>query len=153
MVNKIKKEYRPVVSTTTPCSARYFDTNAAGIPVSAKVPEISKPGVTTVALMGSSILKPSANSPKPCHASLDSSNQSSWQPMPSLTKWSGPQTLNHQSSAPNSDSTLRIARRKFRASLMDSSTNAVPPGGSIMAAATSHDAMMAYWGEVEVCMR
>ena len=28
----------------------------------------------------------------------------------------------------------------------------MPPGGSIIAAATSHDAMIAYCGEVDVCM-
>ena len=36
---------------------------------------------------------------------------------------------------------------------MLSSTSAVPPGGSIIAAATSHEAMIAYCGEVEVCIR
>ena len=36
---------------------------------------------------------------------------------------------------------------------MDSSTSAVPPGSSIIAAATSHDAMIEYCGEVEVCIR
>ena len=46
-----------------------------------------------------------------------------------------------------------MARLKSSASRMDSSTSAVPPGGSIMAAATSQDAMMAYCGEVEVCIR
>src|SRR5690606_40464753 len=51
-------------------------------------------------------------------------------------------------SLPNSDSTLRMARRKSSASAILSSTSAVPPGGSIMAAATSQDAIMAYWGEV-----
>ena len=38
-------------------------------------------------------------------------------------------------------------------SAMLSSTSAVPPGGSIMAAATSQLAMMAYCGLVEVCIR
>ena len=46
-----------------------------------------------------------------------------------------------------------MARRKSNASTIDSSTSAVPPGGSIMAAATSHEAMMAYCGLVEVCIR
>ena len=32
-------------------------------------------------------------------------------------------------------------------------TSAVPPGGSIIAAATSHDAIIAYCGDVEVCIR
>ena len=36
---------------------------------------------------------------------------------------------------------------------MLSSTSAVPPGGSIIAAATSHDAMIAYCGLVDVCIR
>ncbi len=64
--------------------------------------------------------------------------------------------MNHQpplSSGPNSSSTLRIARRKSSASLIDSSTSAVPPGGSIIAAATSQLAMIAYCGEVDVCIR
>ena len=39
------------------------------------------------------------------------------------------------------------------ASRMLSSTSAVPPGGSIMAAATSQDAMIAYCGDVDVCIR
>ena len=46
-----------------------------------------------------------------------------------------------------------MARRKSSASTIDSSTSAVPPGGSIMAAATSHDAMIAYCGDVDVCIR
>jgi hypothetical protein len=72
--------------------------------------------------------------------------------MPSVATLSGPQTLNHQS-LPHSWSTFRIARRKSSASRIDSSTSAVPPGGSIIAAATSQDAMIAYCGEVDVCMR
>ena len=72
--------------------------------------------------------------------------------MPSSAEVSGPQTLNHQSS-PYSSSTLRIARRKSSASVIDSSTSAVPPGASIIAAATSQDAMIAYCGAVEVCIR
>ncbi len=72
--------------------------------------------------------------------------------MPSSERSSGPQTLNHQS-APHSSSTLRMARRKSSASAIDSSTSAVPPGASIIAAATSHEAMIAYCGEVEVCIR
>ncbi len=46
-----------------------------------------------------------------------------------------------------------MARRKSSASMIDSSTSAVPPGGSIIAAATSHDAMIAYCGDVDVCIR
>jgi hypothetical protein len=78
--------------------------------------------------------------------------QSSRSPMPSSASSSGPQTLNHQS-LPNSWSTLRMARRKSSASRMLSSTSAVPPGASIMAAATSQEAMIEYCGEVEVCIR
>ena len=37
--------------------------------------------------------------------------------------------------------------------MIDSSTSAVPPGGSIIAAATSQDAMIAYCGDVDVCIR
>ena len=106
----------------------------------------------TVALIGSSMLKPGARSPKPCHLSSARIIQSSRLPMPSSASVSGPQTLNHQSS-PYSSSTLRIARRKSSASMIDSSTSAVPPGGSIIAAATSHDAMIAYCGDVDVCIR
>lgn len=36
---------------------------------------------------------------------------------------------------------------------MLSSTSAVPPGASIIAAATSHEAMIEYCGLVEVCIR
>src|SRR5574344_1234563 len=168
MVNMMKNEYRPVFSTTTPCSARYLVTMDAGMPVSAKSPSKSRPGVTMVDLMGSSMLKPSARSPKPCQlsnslpvflalvlveASLPRMTQSSARPTPSSAIFSGPQTSNHQSSSPNSSSTLRMARRKSSASRMDSSTSAVPPGGSIMAAATSQLAMMLYCGLVEVCIR
>ena len=37
--------------------------------------------------------------------------------------------------------------------MIDSSTSAVPPGGSIIAADTSQDAMIAYCGDVDVCIR
>ena len=50
-------------------------------------------------------------------------------------------------------STLRIARRNSTASDSDSCTSAVPPGASIIAAATSQEAMIAYCGEVELCIR
>ena len=36
---------------------------------------------------------------------------------------------------------------------MLSSTSALPPGASIIAAETSHDAMIAYCGLVELCIR
>ena len=136
----------------TPCSARYRVTIAAGMPVLANLPDTSSPGVMTVALIGSSMLKPGARLPNPCHLSFALSTHSSREPMPSVATLSGPQTLNHQS-LPHSLSTFFIARRKSSASRMDSSTSAVPPGGSIIAAATSHDAMIAYWGEVDVCIR
>src|SRR5450756_2441136 len=128
----------------------------AGIPVLANLPFKSMPGVTTVDLIGSSILKPAAILPNPCQLTpalaLGDSPlmiQSSARPMPSSTSLSGPHTLNHQS-APYSSSTLRMARRKSSASAILSSTSAVPPGGSIMAAATSQLAMMLYCGLVLV---
>src|SRR6266536_3607152 len=136
----------------TPCSARYLVTMDAGMPDLANLPETSSPGVITVALIGSSMLKPVARLPKPCHLSLARSIQSSRLPIPSAARLDGPQTLNHQS-LPHSSSTLRIARRKSSASMIDSSTSAVPPGGSIIAAETSHDEMIAYCGEVDVCIR
>ena len=105
-----------------------------------------------VALIGSRMLKPGARLPKPCQRSFARSSQSSRLPMPSGASRSGPQTLNHQS-LPHSSSTLRIARRKSSASMIDSSTSAVPPGGSIIAADTSQDAMIAYCGDVDVCIR
>ena len=108
-----------------------------------------------VALIGSNILNPSANLPKPCHLEVlpvPLMIQSSERPTPSSTKASGPQTLNHQS-LPYSSSTLRMARLKSSASAMLSSTKAVPPGGSIMAAATSQLAMMLYCGLVLVCIK
>src|SRR5262245_46671164 len=152
MVNMMKNEYRPVFSTTTPCSARYLVTIAAGMPVLANLPVTSSPGVTIVLLIGSSMLKPGAKSPKPCHFSLAVSIQSSRLPMPSVASLGGPQTWNHQS-RPQSLSILRIARRNSIDSSMLSSTNAVPPGGSIIDAATSQLAMIAYCGEVDVCIR
>lgn len=36
---------------------------------------------------------------------------------------------------------------------MDSSTSEVPPGGSIIAAATSQEAMIAYCGDVDACIK
>src|SRR5450756_2918989 len=105
----------------------------AGIPVLANLPFKSMPGVTTVDLIGSSILKPAAILPNPCQltpalALGDSPlmTQASARPMPSSTSLSGPHTLNHQSS-PYSSSTLRMARRKSSASAILSSTSAVPP--------------------------
>ncbi len=122
------------------------------MPVLSNSPLRFSPGVTMVDLIGSSMLKPSASEPNPCHLlalcflPLPSLRmiQSSARPMPSSTSLSGPQTLNHQSSLPNSSSIWRMARRKSSASRMLSSTSAVPPGGSIMAAATSQLAMMLY---------
>ena len=153
IVNIMKNEYRPVFSTITPCSARYLVTIAAGMPNSSeKSPSTSKPGVMMVALIGSSILKPSARLPKPCQRSLALSIQASRSSMPSSERSLGPQTLNHQS-APHSSSTLRIARRKSKASIMDSSTRTVPPGASIMAAATSQLAIIEYCGLVDVCIK
>src|SRR5690606_8760007 len=152
IVNITKNEDSPVFSTTTPCSARYLVTIDAGMPQGANLPLMSRPGVTMVALIGSSIVKLVTSLPKPCHLSLDFRNQFSRLPMPVSARSFGPQTLNHQSS-PNSSSTLRIARRNSSDSKMDSSTSAVPPGGSIIAAATSHDAMIAYCGLVDVCIR
>src|SRR6476646_6177964 len=105
------------------------------MPVLANLPFRSRPGVTTVHLMGSSMLNPSARLPKPCHLAVRASPlmiQSSARPMPSSASLSGPQTLNHQS-LPYSWSTLRIARRKSSASRIDSSTSAVPPRGHIAA--------------------
>ena len=48
-------------------------------------------------LGGSSMLKPRASLPKPCHFSDAPSTQSACLPMPSAASRSGPQTLNHQS--------------------------------------------------------
>ena len=159
MVNIIKKLYRPVFSTTTPCSAKNLVTILAGIPVVANLPSRSRPGVTIVALIGSNILKPSATPPKPCQFKLSTSASFSpfkcqflESPMPSSTTISGPHTLNHHSS-PYSSSILLMALRKSRASSKLSSTKAVPAGGSIMAAATSQLAIMLYCGEVEECIR
>ena len=83
MVNMMKNEYSPVFSTMTPCSARYLVTIDAGMPVLANLPDTSRPGVMIVALIGSSMLKPGARLPKPCHFSLARSIQSSRLPMPS----------------------------------------------------------------------
>src|SRR3546814_7922790 len=102
-----------VQTCALPISARYLETRAAGIPVSAKVPEISRPGVTTVALIGSSILKPSARSPKPCHSSPDSSSQSSRLPMPSDTRRLGPHTLRSEEHTSELQSLMRISYAVF----------------------------------------
>ena len=69
----------------------------AGMPVLANLPLMSSPGVITVDLIGSSMLKPASIGPKPCHFSLALSIQSAALPMPSAASLSGPQTLNHQS--------------------------------------------------------
>ena len=127
-------------------------TTAAGMPGLENAPDTSRPGVMTVALIGSSMLKPGARSPKPCQRSFDFNTQSSRLPMPSSASCSGPHTLNHHD-LPNSSSILRMARRKSSASSIDSSTSALPPGGSIIAAATSQEAMIEYCGDVEVCIR
>ncbi len=100
IVNMMKNEYSPVFSTITPCSARNLVTIDAGMPVSANLPDMSRPGVMIVHLIGSSRLKPSAKSPKPCHLSPALSTHSSLFGMPSLAILSGPQTLNHQSFLP-----------------------------------------------------
>ena len=105
-----------------------------------------------VALIGSSILKPSARSPKPCQWSLAFNIQASLSSRPSSDRSLGPQTLNHQSD-PHSISTFRIARLKSNASMSDSSTRALPPGSSIIAAATSQLAIIEYCGLVELCIR
>ena len=153
IVNIMKKLYKPHFSTITPCSTKYFVTIAAGIPMSsAKSPPTSNPGVIIVAFIGSSILNPSETSPKPCQRSSAFNIHESRSSMPSSDKSSGPQTLNHQS-LPHSSSIFRIARRKSNASAIDSSTNAVPPGCSIIAAATSQEAIIEYCGEVDVCIK
>src|SRR5476651_2042235 len=148
----MKNEYSPHFSMMTPCSARYLVTMDAGMPVSPNLPSSERPGLTMVALIGSSMLKPGARSPKPCQSSSARIIQSSREPMPSSANSSGPQTLNHQS-LPHSLSIFFIARRKSSASMIDSSTSAVPPGASIIAAATSHEAMIEYCGEVDVCIK
>jgi hypothetical protein len=133
----------------------------AGMPVLANLPFRSRPGVTMVDLIGSSMLKPVghlAESRASCctflalrgFAALDDPVVGAADTL--FDQLFGPQTLNHQSS-PYSSSTLRMARRKSSASAMLSSTSAVPPGGSIMAAATSQLAMMLYCGLVLVCIR
>jgi hypothetical protein len=60
--------------------------DAAGMPVLANLPDTSSPGVMIVHLIGSSMLKPSASAPKPCHFSLADapSTQSALLPMPSV---------------------------------------------------------------------
>jgi hypothetical protein len=63
----------------------------------ANLPSSDKPGVTMVALIGSSMLKPEARLPKPCQLSSRGSPSLRREPMPSSAKSSGPQTWNHQS--------------------------------------------------------
>src|SRR5471032_2068371 len=75
IVNMMKNEYRPVFSTTMPCSARYLVTMDAGMPLLSKSPSTPRPGVMIVLLIGSSMLKPGARLPKPCQSSLASSTQ------------------------------------------------------------------------------
>ena len=105
-----------------------------------------------VALIGSSMVKPGSTSEKPCQLSLGEDPSRARSPRPCRAGVSGPQTENHQ--VPGVSSPILImARRNSSASVRDSSTRAVPPGRSIMAAATSQEAMIAYCGLVEVCMR
>ncbi|MCY1289749.1 hypothetical protein D9M70_388530 [compost metagenome] len=60
--------------------------------------------------------------------------------------------LNHQSPAAWFSRTLASARRKRSASSKVSWISERPAGPSIMAEATSREAMMPYWGEVEMCI-
>ncbi len=62
---------------------------AAGMPQLANLPLMSSPGVTMVALIGSSRLKPPASLPKPCHLSLDFRYQLSRLPMPDVDQLVG----------------------------------------------------------------
>ena len=62
-----EERIQPVFQRNPPCSSRYFVTIEAGMPVLAKFARPSSPGVTMVDLIGSSMLKPGARFPKPCH--------------------------------------------------------------------------------------
>ena len=125
----------------------------AGMPnLSSNSPSTFNPGVMMVDLIGSNILKFLDSFPKPCHFSFCLRIQASLFSKPSSDRFFGPQTLNHQS-CPHSSSTFLMARLKSSDSRIDSSTNAVPPGASIIAAATSQLAIIEYCGLVEVCIR
>ena len=102
---------------------------AAGMPVLANLPDMSSPGVMIVHLIGSSRLKPSARSPKPCHLSPALSTQSSAWPMPSAASLSGPQTLNHQSLAELLVDLAHRAAEVQRLAGCSPPPAPVPPGG------------------------
>ena len=125
-------------------------TIAAGMPVLANLPDMSRPGdhgaldrVEQVEAVGE------VAEAVPLGVRLRASSRRSCRSLGS--ELSGPHTLNHQS-LPNSPSTFRIAPEVERLgdALLD---QRAPPGASIIAAETSHDAMIAYCGLVELYIR
>ena len=101
--------------------------------------------------MGSTSTWFSARPSKPCQRSPGFNTHSDFVSLGRSAMASGCQTSNHQEPS-TCFLTAAIARRKLSASSMVSCTRARPAGCSIIAAATSHDAMMPYCGEVEVCI-
>ena len=104
-----------------------------------------------VTLIGSTITWSSASPSKPCHASPGVRTHCAASSRRGFRIASGCQTSNHQEPS-SCGSIASIARRKLSASSIVSCTSARPAGCSIIAAATSQEAMMPYCGEVEVCI-
>ena len=98
------------------------------------------------------MLKPSASLPKPCQRSPGLSIHASRAPRCPLPTGRPAPDPEPPIGAPFLVN-LAHGAAEIRASAIDSSTRAVPPGSSIIAAATSQEAMIEYWGEVEVCIR
>ena len=87
-------------------------------PCCANLPDTSSPGVITVALIGSRIVESRRQVAEAVPLLVGAQDPVFALAMPSGASRSGPQTLNHQS-LPHSSSTLRIARRKSSASMID----------------------------------
>ena len=104
-----------------------------------------------VTLIGSTITWFAARPSKPCQRSPGFSAHCPRSSVGLSRIASGCQTSNHQEPCSCSPTPF-MARRKLSASSIVSWTRARPAGCSIMAAATSQEAMMAYCGDVDVCI-
>ncbi len=145
---------------TMPCRPRYAVTRSAGMPWGSSSPSSPMPGQTMPNLIGSSRHQPSGRASKPCQASPGCRTQ---QPG-SVASCSGERLVerhpraglaastissafqgakNHSPLAGELCRTRAMARRQATASSITSWVSASPPGPSIIAAATSFEAMSA----------
>ena len=127
-------------------------TTAAGMPCSCMLPSADRPGVRMVTLIGSTSTWFSARSSKPCHSSLGLQHPGRRARRRLVGHGLGLPDVEPPGALRAASSTPVMARRKPSASSMVSCTSARPAGCSIIAAATSQEAMIPYCGEVEVCI-